>query len=170
MIGGVLCAIDLTRARERILFDRYAAVLDGGRSVSQQLLFPQRLTLSDSEYSLIEEWAVDFAALGFDIAMLGNSSIDVKGIPADLSAERIDIAIYELLQSLALPHEVESMRREQMALTLAQSQAATKAQYTQVDAEAIANQLMECANHQTTPSGKSIITFITLDDIQQKLA
>lgn len=170
MIGGVLCAIDLTRARERILFDRYAAVLDGGRSVSQQLLFPQRLTLSDSEYSLIEEWAVDFAALGFDIAMLGNSSIDVKGIPADLSAERIDIAIYELLQSLALPHEVESMRREQMALTLAQSQAATKAQYTQVDAEAIANQLMECTNHQTTPSGKSIITFITLDDIQQKLA
>ena len=170
MVGGVLCAMDLTRARERILFDRYSAVLDGGKSVSQQLLFPQRLTLSDAEYSLVEEWAVDFAALGFDFDMVGGNSIDVKGIPAELSADRIDIAIYELLQSLALPHQVESMRREQMALTLAQSQAAKRAQYTQADAEAIAEQLMECTNYQTAPSGKSIISFITLDDIQQKLS
>jgi DNA mismatch repair protein MutL len=170
MVGGVLCAIDLTRARERILFDRYSALLDGGKSISQQLLFPQTLTLSEAEFSLIEEWAVDFAALGFDISLESGCTININGIPAELSAERIDIAIYELLQSLALPHEVESMRREQMALTLAKSEAAKRAQYTQADAEAIAEQLMACKEHKTTPSGKTIITYITLDDIQQKLA
>lgn len=170
MVGGVLCAIDLTRARERILFDRYCTLLDGGKSISQQLLFPQTLTLSDAEYSLVEEWAVDFAALGFDISLESGCVIKINGIPAELSAERIDIAIYELLQSLALPHEVESMRREQMALTLAKSEAAKRAQYSQSDAEAIAEQLMSCKEHKTTPSGKTIITYITLDDIQQKLA
>ena len=69
MLGGALCAIDLTRARERILYDRYITTLAGGKSASQQLLFPQSLTLSDAEYSLLEEWIVDFVALGFDITM-----------------------------------------------------------------------------------------------------
>lgn len=170
MVGGVLAVLDLTRARERILFDRYSALLDGGKSISQQLLFPQTLTLSEAEYSLIEEWAVDFAALGFDISLQSGCTININGIPAELSAERIDIAVYELLQSLALPHEVESMRREQMALTLAKSEAAKRVQYSQTDAEAIAEQLMACKEHKTTPSGKTIITYITLDDIQQKLA
>ena len=170
MVGGVLCAIDLTRARERILFDRYCALLDGGKSVSQQLLFPQTLTLSEAEYSIMEEWLVDFAALGFDISLQSGCMVNINGIPAELSAERIDIAVYDLLQSLALPHQVESMRREQMALTLAKSEAAKRVQYTQADAEAIAEQLMGCKEHQTSPSGKAIITFITLDDIQQKLA
>ena len=170
IVGGVLAVFDLTRARERILFDRYSALLDGGKSVSQQLLFPQTLTLSEAEYSLIEEWSVDFAALGFDISLQSGCTVNINGIPAELSADRIDIAIYELLQSLALPHEVESMRREQMALTLAKSEAAKRAQYSQADAEAIAEQLMACKEHRTTPSGKTIITYITLDDIQQKLA
>ena len=170
MIGGVLCAIDLTRAQERILFERYSAVLNGGKSISQQLLFPESLTLSDSEYSLLEEWLVDFTALGFDITLKGGGAIEIAGIPADLSAERIDVAIYELLQSLALPHDVESMRRERVALTLAQSQTSKRTQYSQADAETIAEQLMECSNYNTTPMGKSIITYITLDDIQQKLA
>ena len=170
MVGGVLAVLDLTRARERILFDRYSALLDGGKSISQQLLFPQTLTLSEAEFSLIEEWAVDFAALGFDISLQSGCTININGIPAELSAERIDIAVYELLQSLALPHEVESMRREQMALTLAKSEAAKRVQYSQPDAEAIAEQLMACKEHKTTPSGKTIITYITLDDIQQKLA
>ena len=170
MVGGVLCAIDLTRARERILFDRYYATLNGGKCASQQLLFPQSLTLSDAEYTLLEEWMVDFAALGFDITMQASGVIDVCGIPSDLSAESVDVAIYQLLQTLALPHDVDNMRREQMALTLAQSESARHQHYTQPEAQIIAEQLISCKDYQYTPSGKRIITFITLEDIQQKLA
>ncbi|MBE6187949.1 MAG: DNA mismatch repair endonuclease MutL [Rikenellaceae bacterium] len=170
MVGGVLAAIDLTRARERILYDRYLATLDGGKSASQQLLFPQSLTLSEAEYSLLEEWMVDFAALGFNITMRAGGVIDVSGIPSELNAESVDTTIYQLLQTLALPHEVETMRREQMALTLAQSGAAGRVQYSQAEAEAIAEQLIECKEHTYSPTGKTIMTFITLDDIQQKLS
>lgn len=170
MVGGVLCALDLTRARERILFDHYYATLSGGKSASQQLLFPQSLTLSEAEYSLLEEWMVDFAALGFDITMHAGGVIDVNGIPSDISAEGVDVAIYQLLQSLALPHDVEDMRRQSMALTLAQSEAARRTQYSQAEAQTIAEQLVECKDYQHSPTGKNIITFITLDDIQQKLA
>ncbi|MBQ5693470.1 MAG: DNA mismatch repair protein MutL, partial [Alistipes sp.] len=170
MVGGVLCIIDLSRARERIMFDRYYTMLLGGKSVSQQLLFPERLTLSDGEYSLLEELTVDFAALGFDIDMMGGGVIEVRGIPADISAESIDNTLFQLLQTMALPHQVEDIRREQLALTLAQSQIGRTTLYTQADAEVIAEQLMACSNNKLTPSSKPIMTYITLDDIQQKLA
>ena len=170
MLGGALCAIDLTRARERILYDRYITTLAGGKNASQQLLFPQSLTLSDAEYSLLEEWFVDFIALGFDITMHTGGVIDINGIPSELNVESIDTTIFHLLQTLALPHEVDNMRREQMALTLAQSQADRRTPYTQADAESIAMQLVECKDFQHSPTGKTIMTFITLDDIQQKLS
>ena len=113
---------------------------------------------------------VDFAALGFDITMRTAGVIDINGIPSDIGAENIDSTIYQLLQTLSLPHEVENIRREQLALTLAQSQSAKRTQYTQADAEAIAPQLVECSDFKHTPSGKSIMTFITIEDIQQLLA
>ena len=170
MLGGTLCAIDLTRARERILYDRYIATLAGGKGASQQLLFPQNLTLSEAEYALLEEWLVDFVALGFDITMHPGGVIDINGIPSELNAESVDTTIYNLLQTLALPHEVDTMRREQMALTLAQSQADRRTPYSQADAESIAMQLVECKEFQYSPTGKVIMKFITLDDIQQKLS
>lgn len=170
IIGGVTCFIDLTRAKERILYDRYISMLSGGKSVSQQLLFPQTLTLSDGEYSLFEEWSVDFAALGFDIEMQGGGNIEVRGIPADLSAESLDSAIYELLQTLALPHDVEQMRKERLALTMAQSQSARRVQYSQAEAESIISEIVLCQNRGTTPSGKTIMTFVTLEQIEERLS
>ncbi|MFQ7502634.1 MAG: hypothetical protein ACLRMJ_04920 [Alistipes finegoldii] len=57
----------MRRARERILYEDYLKMLGSGSSVSQQLLFPERLVLPDSEYALLEENAVEFASLGFDL-------------------------------------------------------------------------------------------------------
>ena len=62
---------------------------------------------------------MDFVALGFDITMHPGGVIDINGIPSELNVESIDTTIFHLLQTLALPHEVDNMRREQMALTLA---------------------------------------------------
>ena len=101
---------------------------------------------------------------------MGGGVIEVRGIPADISAESIDNTLFQLLQTMALPHQVDDIRREQLALTLAQSQIGRTTLYTQADAEVIAEQLMACSNNKLTPSSKPIKTYITLDDIQQKLA
>lgn len=67
LYGGKWVVVDLRRARERVLYDNYLLLLTNGSSVSQQLLFPERLAFSENEYALLEENAVDFAALGFDL-------------------------------------------------------------------------------------------------------
>ena len=54
-------------------------------------LFPERLVLSDSEYALREENAVEFASLGFDLDFQGDCAVEVKGTPADMPADSVDM-------------------------------------------------------------------------------
>ncbi len=71
LYGDRLMAVDLNRARECVLYEEYLLLLKSGSAVSQQLLFPEQLLLSESEYALLEENLVDFAALGFDLELAG---------------------------------------------------------------------------------------------------
>ena len=157
--------VDLARARERLLYNHYAASLQSGHSVSQQLLFPELLTLTEEEYDLVEEFAVDFAALGFDINAQGANTIEVFGIPADVHTEQLDRAIYDLLQSLKLPQSVVEMRRQALAQTLAHSEAVGNIRFAQEDAERLTLQIL-AAGESYTPSGKRIISAWEHSDIK----
>lgn len=160
--------VDLQRAHERVLYNHYAASLQSGHSVSQQLLFPELLTLTEEEYDLLEEYAVDFAALGFDIKARGDNTVEVFGIPADVSAEQLDRAVYDLLQSLKLPQSAVEMHRNALAQTLAHSAAVGAVRFTQEEAERVATQIL-AADESYTPAGKRIITSLGVSDIKNML-
>ena len=160
--------VDLQRAHERVLYNHYAASLQSGHSVSQQLLFPELLTLTEEEYDLLEEYAVDFAALGFDIKAREGNTVEVFGIPADVSAEQLDRAVYDLLQSLKLPQSAVEMHRNALAQTLAHSAAVGAVRFTQEEAERVATQIL-AADESYTPAGKRIITSLGVSDIKNML-
>ena len=115
--------VDVRRARERILYEDYLKMLGSGSSVSQQLLFPERLVLSDSEYALLEENAVEFASLGFDLDFQGDCAVEVKGTPADMPADSVDQLLYELLQAFSTPVSLADVRREKIAAVMARGAA-----------------------------------------------
>ena len=161
LYGGKWVVVDLRRARERVLYDNYLLLLTNGSSVSQQLLFPERLAFSENEYALLEENAVDFAALGF---------VEVKGVPADIPHDTIDRLIYELLQEFAVPVDVQALRREKIAAVMACSGARSMSRTISTEeAESLLGQLCEGGNVSFTPSGKAVMAKITLEEIRNKL-
>ncbi len=160
--------VDLQRAHERLLYNHYATSLQSGHSVSQQLLFPELLTITEEEYDLLEEYAVDFAALGFDIKAREGNTVEVFGIPADVSTEQLDRAVYDLLQSLKLPQSAVELRRNALAQTLAHSAAVGAVRFTQEEAERLTIQIL-AANESYTPAGKRIITSLGVSDIKNML-
>ena len=157
--------VDLAKARERLLYDHYAISLHSGHSVSQQLLFPELLTLTEEEYDLIEEYAVDFASLGFDIKSQGANTIEVFGIPADVRTEQLDRAIYDLVQSLKLPQSAVELRRNALAQALAHSEAVGIARFSQEEAERLTIQIL-ASKESYTPSGKRIVVPFALTEIK----
>ena len=157
--------VDLARARERVLYNHYATSLQSGQSVSQQLMFPEMLTLTEEEFDLFEEFAVDFASLGFDIKACDGNSIEVFGIPADVRTEQLDRAIYDLLQSLKLPYSLVDMRRNALAQALAHSEAAGAISFSQEEAERLITRIL-AAGESYTPSGRRIVVPFAMTDIK----
>ena len=160
-----MLVIDLARARERLLYNHYVASLKSGHSVSQQLLFPELLTLTEEEYDLVEEYAVDFASLGFDIKPQGGNTIEVFGIPADVHTEQLDRAVYDLVQSLKLPQSMVDIRRDMLAQTLAHSEAVGNIRFMQEDAERLTTQIL-ATGESYTPSGKRIVSPFSTAEIR----
>ena len=169
-LGGRLVVVDVRRARERILYEDYLCMLSNGSAVCQQLLFPERLMLSGDEYALLEENAVEFAALGFDIDFVGDGAIDVKGAPADLPAERIDRMLYDLLQAFSTPVSLGDVRREKIAAAMALGVArGSVPMLSHEEAAALLARLAETGNVSFSPSGKTVLAEILPEDIRAKL-
>jgi DNA mismatch repair ATPase MutL len=167
--GDVIYVYTDASGKERIAYDRYMAIMESGFSSSQQLLFPERLTLSAQEYDLLEESSVDLALLGFDIELKGDATIDVRGIPANIATDSIERTLFELLETLSLPVSSQQIRKEKMAQTLAKSEALHRITYTQSDAEAIVAQLHSSKEQYYTSAGKRIAFRIGVDEFEKRL-
>ena len=119
---------------------------------------------------MLEENAVDFAALGFDLEFCGGGAVEVKGVPADFPHDTIDRLIYELLQEFAVPVDVQALRREKIAAVMACSGARSMSRTISTEeAESLLGQLCEGGNVSFTPSGKAVMAEITLEEIRNKL-
>jgi len=160
--------IDLVRAKERLLYNNYARSLQSGAAVSQQLLFPELLTLTEEEYDLVEEYAVEFASLGFDLKSKEGFTIQVFGIPAEINTEQLDRTIYEILQCLKLPQSAIEMRHEALAQILARWATSGQRSFTQEEADYLTSQILTLGESYT-PAGKRIILSISTIDIKNRL-
>ena len=170
LLNGRFVVVDVRRARERILYEEYLRMLGHGSAVSQQLLFPERLVLSGDEYAVLEENAVEFAALGFDLDLCGAGAVEVKGTPADLPADSVDQLLFDLLQVFATPVSLADVRREKIASVMALSGAKCAVRsLAREEAAALLDRLAQTGNVSFTPSGKNILAEFTPEDLRAKL-
>ena len=170
LLAGRFVVVDVRRARERVLYEDYLRMLGCGSSVSQQLLFPERLVLSGDEYALLEENAVEFAALGFDIDFCGEGAVEVKGTPADLPADSVDRLLFDLLQAFSAPVSLTDVRREKIAAVMARSACRNAARMlSREEAGALLEQLAATGNFSFSPSGKAITAEFTPEELRAKL-
>ena len=164
--GGRMMVVDLRRAKERILYDGYIAALSCGAASSQQLLFPEELTLSLSDYSLLEEFAEEFAALGFDLQLQGEGRVQVCGVPSSIVGQSADCLLYELLREAEQRGNMADKMREDMARVMAVSGSRNISHnITGEAAMQLLQQLKECENYSFTPSGK-----LTAEELRMKLS
>ncbi|MFI3259274.1 MAG: DNA mismatch repair endonuclease MutL [Rikenellaceae bacterium] len=170
MIGSDMCVIDLRRAKERLLYEHYLTTLKMGESTSQQILFPIELQLSKGEYISMEESAMEFSMLGFDIEYCGKELIKLNGLPSDVNPESVDILIHELLQVLSTPQSIADEIRERVARVMARNSANNLGRsISTVMAREIVEQLLKSGKMGHTPSGKAIMWQISREDIKQHL-
>lgn len=163
--------VDLRRAKERVLYDGYMAMLSCGSCPCQQLLFAETLILQMEDYDLLSENEVEFSALGFDLELQGEGKVELRGIPSSVKGEQADKLIYELLRELESNADLGRHLHSRMAQVMARRGSAISSRsLSKAEVMELLGRLCECDDYSFSPSGKPIMVELTQEDIKAKLS
>ncbi|NNF20974.1 MAG: DNA mismatch repair endonuclease MutL [Saprospiraceae bacterium] len=163
-IKSGMMMVDISRAHERILYERFIANMELGSGLSQQALFPSTLNLNASDYALLQDISEEVKALGFDFEDFGNNSIVIQGIPADLTSSANEIALIEGLieQYKQNSAQLSLPKKEMVSRALAKRSCLNVgAKLSSEEMNALIDNLFACRNPNYTPDGQ--LTFFILD-------
>ena len=165
-----LTLINQRRAHIRILFDEYMQRMNQKQGISQRLLFPEIISFTPREATVLPYLLTDLAYMGFDLADLGSNSFSINGVPSGL--ENLDIV--EILQDMVdkvveTGCEVKEEIIEAMALTLAKKAAIPYGKsLSEEEVNSLVAKLFVSSSPNYTPDGKSIISILSDDELTKR--
>lgn len=166
-----LMLIDQKRAHERILYERYLETTSNSRGISQAEMFPVRIEMNPADYLLLLEIKDEIVQLGFKIEYPDNSTvISLTGRPSDSQfedpAELIEILLEEYKSTQADP---SGGMKEKVAAALASAAAIPYGKVlSKMEMEDIIDNLFACKEPNYSPKGKTVISIITMEDIDKR--
>lgn len=164
-----LMLIDQHRAHVRILYDRFMARFADKPSVTQRLLFPQRLTLPPSEAVAFEKMMQDLQSVGFEVSSLGGGDFSVLGTPAGTEGLDASELLQDILQeTLDGKSDAADSIRHRIALTLARRAAMPVGEYLSgVEMSALVDQLFSTGTPNFTPDGQTVLVILAVENIEK---
>ena len=164
-----LMLIDQHRAHVRILYDRFMARFADKPSVTQRLLFPQRLTLPPSEAVAFEKMMQDLQSVGFEVSSLGGGDFSVLGTPAGTEGLDASELLQDILQeTLDGKSDAADGIRHRIALTLARRAAMPVGEYLSgAEMSALVDQLFSTGTPNFTPDGQTVLVIWAVENIEK---
>lgn len=167
-----LMVINIRRAMERIMYDRFLGAMSRNEHVTQTTLFPVSVQVGVENMCLFEEHSQMLSSLGFDIAPFGTDTIVVNGVPEGYSAEagKVQTMVGDLLLVLSEDHNaLEEMMAANIAAGLSRIGSHNSDDITNPqEAQRLIDSLFACANAEYTNSGRRIISIIPIEELEKR--
>ena len=168
-----LLLIDIARAKERILYERYLDSITETGVAIQENLFPQTIDLDHSSYTILMEDQQRLKEIGFDIRPFGTDCVVVYGLPATLAQELLDIkeCVDTLIHDLTeTGKDFGAEFREKVAIDMARSGIRKGLhEINNAEAQHIIDALFACKDPDHAPSGGKCMSIITVEDLAKRL-
>ncbi len=170
-LEGVLHVADNARAHERVLYEYFLREGRNEAVPSQQLLFPRTLEMKPADMALIEELMPELQRMGIDLAVFGNNTIIVNGLPADHFKGNEKELIEGLMEQFNNQRDVLGTgARERAALAMARQQAYRKpSRQEPEETQDLLQRLFRCSQPAYTPGGKPVYLPISAEWLGQQL-
>ncbi|MBO5692939.1 MAG: DNA mismatch repair endonuclease MutL [Tidjanibacter sp.] len=167
-LGGKLAIVDLARAREVLLYNRYMMMLGNGSSVSQSLMFPERMIFSQDDVQTLAENYDYFASFGFDFSVVDSNSVDFVAFPSEVEHSAVEDILYDMLDALRDGVALgERARKERLAQILSRTRGVKP--LTTGEIEAVLESLDGCSKMSLTPDGRAVVRVVELSDLKALL-
>ncbi len=165
-----LTMIHQHRAHVMVLYHRFLDQMTHAQGASQQLLFPEVISLSPDDMVLVEQITGDLRAIGFDLEQLSPDSYSIQGVPAQIANQSPVPVLQQIIEKVrSRGADTQSEWREQIALSLAQSTAIPLGKsLSEQEMRQIVGDLMQLPSHRITPDGKTIISLLTNEEIEKR--
>ena len=165
-----LMIIDQHVAHERVLYERAMTTFENAVPVSQQLLFPQTITLSAAEYASVKELLPYLGKLGFDMKLFGKNTIVIEGVPGDVRPGREHDILKEVLEQFKEnEHSTKLGVKENIAASFA-CKAAVKAgdKLNNDEMNVLIDQLFATTMPYVCPHGRPVVIKIPIDELDKR--
>ena len=167
-----LMVVNIRRAFERILYEKFLRALSQGEHVSQASLFPEQVKVGVDKRLLFDDNAALLKSLGFDIVPFGTDTVVVNGVPDGFSCEsgKVEAMVSDLVFILSEGHTslsetLQSSMAEKFAILGASS---AKIPSSPFEAQHLIDSLFSCDNAELTSRGRRIISIIPVEDLDKK--
>ncbi len=162
--------VDQHAAHKRILFEKALTSSDAGLPSTQQLLFPQTVEFSATDFTLLKELMPTLRKIGFNIQLLSGNTAIVSGVPSELNHGDEKPILESIIQQYqSYSNTLNLTSQERLLVAYASRAAVPKGKnLTQQEMEAIIDQLFACENPFFDPLNRPTAVFIPLDDVHKR--
>jgi DNA mismatch repair protein MutL len=167
-----LTFIHQRRAHVRILFDEYTRRIKQKQGVSQGLLFPEIISFTPKEATLLPYLLDDLSSIGFDLADLGNNAYSINGIPSGLEKINYVETLQDMVdKALETGGEIKEEISETLALALAKRAAIPSGKpLSEEELQELIAKLFSSSSPNYTPDGKLIIFILSEEELNKKFS
>lgn len=162
--------IDQHVAHERILYEKAVAGFENNLPSTQQLLFPQTVELTASDYALVEELQPHLQGLGFGLKLFGKNTIVIEGIPVDVRVGNERRILQDVLDEYRhIEQEVKLDVRDRLAKSFA-CKAAIKAGDRLKPEEMVhlVDQLFATSMPYVCPHGRPVVIRLSIEELDKR--
>ena len=167
-----LLVINIRRAKERVLYERFLKAISANAHITQTALFPVSVAVGVENMPLFEEYSSLLSSVGFDISPFGRDTIVVNGVPEGYSVEegKVRTVISDIILALSDGHpDLPEMMASSMAEKFARIGAAEgDAMTSAIEAQRLIDTLFACSNAEFTSSGHRTMTMLPVEDLDRK--
>jgi DNA mismatch repair protein MutL len=156
---------DQHAAHEKIIFSQLLNNYYQSEPVIQNLLLPITMELSARQINLIEKNLDWLTGLGFDIQIIGHSSIALRAIPVHAAGHEQDI-VFEILDNLAdNKNSVLEFTRSALAIMACRKAVKSGQALKLEEMQNIIHDLFQTKDYQHCPHGRPTIIGLSADDL-----
>jgi len=162
--------IHVSRAHQRILYERFHKSITQGVSVSQSLLFPLEFEFSPTEIISLQGLIPLLNRAGFLLEIQGNK-ICFTGLPPMVKESQVEDILHQLLEKEMedIPQD-ELSQKEALVKNLSKSLAVKAGQTLSAEEqEQLVYDLFSCKDSLISPFGKKIYTELSSNELESRL-
>ena len=161
--------IDQHAAHERVMYEKYKKEYEMERINIQQLIAPQIIELTNSEFENFHNNKSIFSELGFDVEEFGINSIAIRGVPFLFGKPSLKTLLMDLLDNIHNNLKSSYDTKVDKLMKLACTSAIKGGDMiSSLEIDSLLNDLSKCDNPLSCPHGRPTLIEITKKDLEKQ--